>query len=183
MDTIHFETRVPLREVMRYNPTTIESEMTVARAAEIMCRDEVGSCIVLQNNLPIGIITEQDINCKVVAKDLRPGSVHVSSIMSTPLITIDADETVGDAAHIMVKHKVRRLPVVEEQKVVGIVTVRDLLSVANEINELMADLIEVNREQDVIMGVCDGCGSMSDDLKTVDGMMLCPSCREEVSLL
>jgi CBS domain-containing protein len=183
MDTIHFETRVPLREVMRYNPTTIECEMTVARAAEIMCRDEVGSCIVLQNNLPIGIITEQDINCKVVAKDLRPGSVHVSSIMSTPLITIDADETVGDAAHIMVKHKVRRLPVVEEQKVVGIVTVRDLLSVANEINELMADLIEVNREQDVIMGVCDGCGSMSDDLKTVDGMMLCPSCREEVSLL
>jgi signal-transduction protein with cAMP-binding, CBS, and nucleotidyltransferase domain len=168
---------------MRYNPTTIECEVTVARAAEIMCRDEVGSCIVLQNNLPIGIITEQDINCKVVAKDLKPGSVHVSSIMSTPLITIEADKTVGDAAHMMVKHKVRRLPVVEEQKVVGIVTVRDLLSVANEINELMADLIEVNREQDVIMGVCDGCGSMSDDLKTVDGMMLCPSCREEVSLL
>lgn len=167
---------------MRYRPTTIQIETTVSKAAEKMCRDEVGSCIVLQNNLPVGIITEQDINCKVVAKDLKPGEVHVSTVMSTPLITIEADETIDDAAHIMVKNKVRRLPVVENQKVIGIVTVRDILNVANEINEIMSDLIEINRDEEVIMGVCDECGAMSDDLKTVDGMMLCPSCREEEQL-
>lgn len=179
---MRFDTKVPLREVMRYNPTTIQIENTVSKAAEKMCRDEVGSCIVLQNNLPVGIITEQDINCKVVAKDLKPGEVYVSTVMSTPLITIEADETVDDAAHIMVKNKVRRLPVVESQKVIGIVTVRDILNVANEINEIMSDLIEINREEEVIMGVCDECGAMSDDLKTVDGMLLCPSCREEERL-
>jgi CBS domain-containing protein len=183
MDAMHLETRVPLREVMRYNPTTIEVEATVAHAAAIMCRDEVGSCIVLRNNLPIGIITEQDINCKVVAKDLKPGSVFVEDVMSTPLITIEADETVGDAAHMMVKNKVRRLPVMESQRVVGIVTVRDILTVANEINEVMSDLIDINREEDVIMGICDSCGSMSDDLKATDGMLLCPTCREEVRLI
>lgn len=178
-DTIHFETRVPLSEVMRYNPTTITAETTVARAAETMCRDEVGSCIVLQNNLPIGIITEQDINCKVVARDLKPGQVMVKQVMSTPLITIEEDKTVGDAAHMMVKHKVRRLPVVKDQKVVGIVTVRDLLTVSTEINELISDLVEINRVEDVIMGVCDGCGVMSDDLVTIDRMLLCQRCREE----
>lgn len=182
-ESMQFETRVPLRKVMRYNPTTIDHEASVAKAASAMCRDEVGSCIVLQNNLPIGIITEQDINCKVVAKDLRPSSVAVRQVMSTPLITIPVDRTVGDAAQMMVKHHVRRLPVVDGQKVVGIVTVRDILSVASEINEIMAELIVINREEIVEMGVCDRCHTMSDDLRRVDNLMLCPACREEDRLV
>lgn len=182
-DTIHFETRVPVREVMRSHPTTIDVGETVARAAQSMCRDEVGHCIVLQNNLPIGIVTEEDINCKVVAKDLKPSEVYVSEIMSTPLITIGAEKLVGDAAAMMVKNRVRRLPVVENQMVIGIVTVRDILTVAAEVNELLADLIEINREEEYAMGVCDRCGKMSDDLSRVDSLMLCPTCREEEQLL
>ena len=182
-DTIHFETRVPVREVMRSHPTTIDVGETVARAAQSMCRDEVGSCIVLQNNLPIGIVTEEDINCKVVAKDLKPSEVYVSEIMSTHLITIGAEKLVGDAAAMMVKNRVRRLPVVENQMVIGIVTVRDILTVAAEVNELLADLIEINREEEYAMGVCDRCGKMSDDLSRVDSLMLCPTCREEEQLL
>jgi len=104
----------------------------------------------------------------------------VNEIMSTPLITVSADKTVGDAAHKMVKHKVRRLPVVDAaNKVIGIVTVRDLLTVTNELNELLADLIEINREEIVEQGMCSRCSQMSDDLKRVDTLMLCSSCREE----
>ena len=103
--------------------------------------------------------------------------------MSTPLITVSADKTVGDAAHMMVKHKVRRLPVVDtNHKVIGIVTVRDLLTVSNELNELLADLIEINREEIVEVGMCQRCSQMSDDLKRVDNVMLCPRCREEENL-
>jgi signal-transduction protein with cAMP-binding, CBS, and nucleotidyltransferase domain len=182
-DTIHLETRIPIREVMRSHPTTIDVGETVARAAQTMCRDEVGSCIVLQNNLPIGIVTEEDINCKVVAKDLKPSDIHVSEIMSTPLITIGVDRLVGDASAMMVRHRVRRLPVVENQLVIGIVTVRDILTVASELNELLADLIEINREEEYAMGVCDRCGDMSDNLSRVDNLMLCPACQEEEQLL
>ncbi|NLA99593.1 MAG: CBS domain-containing protein [Methanomicrobiales archaeon] len=182
-DTIRFETRIPVREVMQSHPTTVDVGETVARAAQNMCRDEVGSCIVLQNNLPTGIVTEEDINCKIVAKDLKPSSVHVSEIMSTPLITIGAEKLVGDAAAMMVKHRVRRLPVVEDQTVIGIVTVRDILTVAAEVNELLADLIEINREEEYAMGVCDRCGNISDDLSRVDNLMLCTTCREEEQLL
>jgi predicted transcriptional regulator len=181
-DTIYVETRVPLKEVMRGNPTTIEAEATVAKAAARMCRDEVGSCIVLSGNIPIGIVTEQDMNCKVVAKDLKPSSIYVREIMSTPLITIESDMTVGEAAQMMVRHRVRRLPVVENGKVTGIVTVRDLLSVANELNEIMADLIVINREESYSMGICDRCGKMSDNLVSMDGTMLCNDCREEERL-
>lgn len=183
-DIIRFEVGVPIKEAMRYNPTTIGIEATVAKAAEKMCRDEVGSCIVLQNNLPKGIVTEEDINCKVVAKDRKPSDVRVSEIMSTPLITIDVDKTVGDATHMMVKNKVRRLPVVDGEKVVGLVTVRDILSISNEMNEIMSDLIKVNNSydeksinDDSSTGVCDSCGMMSDDLVLYDGRMLCSGCR------
>jgi signal-transduction protein with cAMP-binding, CBS, and nucleotidyltransferase domain len=165
---------------MRRNPTTIRFEESVARAAIAMCRDEVGSCIVLQDNLPVGIVTEEDINCKVVAKDKRPGMVSVHEVMSTPLITIGSEKTVRDAAHMMIRNRVRRLPVIdEEQKVIGIVTVRDILTVSTEINELMNDLIEINRTEEVEVGLCSRCGQMSDDLRRQDTTMLCPSCREE----
>jgi signal-transduction protein with cAMP-binding, CBS, and nucleotidyltransferase domain len=165
---------------MRSNATTIDHKESVAKAAMAMCRDEVGSCIVLENNLPAGIVTEQDINCKVVAKDRKPGSVRVNEVMSTPLITIGADKAVKDAAHMMITHRVRRLPVVnEEKKVIGIVTVRDILTVSTEINELMNDLVEINREDVVEVGMCNRCGQMSDDLRRIDNVMLCPSCREE----
>ena len=131
---IRFETQVPLREVMT-NPTSIGIEATVAEAAKAMCRAEVGSVIILKDNKPIGIVTEEDIACKVVAKDLKPSTVHVNKIMSTPLITVSADKTVGDAATMMVKNKVRRLPVIDaKNKVIGMVTVRDLLAVSNELN-------------------------------------------------
>jgi signal-transduction protein with cAMP-binding, CBS, and nucleotidyltransferase domain len=176
------ETRVPLREVMRPNPTTIDHNASVAKAASTMCHDEVGSCIVLQNNLPIGIITEQDINCKVVANDIKPSTVLVNAVMSTPLITVSVDKNVGDAAQMMVKHHVRRLPVVEGKKVVGMVTVRDLLSIASEINEIMQDLMSINRDDIVEMGICDRCNVMSDDLRRIDSLMLCPGCREEEKL-
>ncbi|HQP71332.1 MAG TPA: CBS domain-containing protein, partial [Methanoculleus sp.] len=83
-NAIRFETRIPLREVMQTHPTTIDVGETVARAAQTMCRAGVGSCIVLQNSLPTGIVTEEDINCKVVAKNLKPGEVRVSEVMSTP---------------------------------------------------------------------------------------------------
>src|SRR5512139_555059 len=179
-NAIRFETRVPLREVMNRRLTTIGLEATVAKAAKTMCQEEVGSVIIVGDSKPIGIVTEEDIACKVVAKDLKPSTVHVNKIMSTPLITVSADKTVGDAATMMVKNKVRRLPVIDaKNKVIGMVTVRDLLAVSNELNELLADLIEINREEIVEQGMCNRCSQMSDDLKRVDNMMLCSRCREE----
>jgi len=183
-DAMHLETRVQLKEMMRHNPTTIDFNATVAEAARAMCRADVGSVIVLENSLPIGIATEQDINCKVVAHDRRPGEVPVSDIMSTPLITIGAEKTVSEAAYQMVRHGVRRLPVVDENhQVIGIVTVRDLLTVANEINEIMNDLITINRVDDGYeSGLCDRCGLISSDLIRTDGQQLCSHCRTEEHL-
>ncbi len=87
---------------------------------------------------------------------------------------------VRDAAHMMIRNHVRRLPIVNDAKeVIGIVTVRDILTVSTELNDLMDDLIEINRIDEVEVGLCSRCGQMSDDLRRLDNIMLCPSCREE----
>jgi predicted transcriptional regulator len=179
-ESMTLETKVPVREIMRTNPKSIDYHATVADAARKMCsRDTSGSCIVLREHVAVGIVTEQDINCKVVAKDLKPSEVSVHEIMTAPLITLHADKTVEDAAHLMIKNRVRRLPIVNEKGVViGIVSVRDIVAVATEINEMMSELAMINR-QDEISGTCSRCGKMSDDLQCIDGSLICSSCLEE----
>lgn len=86
---------------------------------------------------------------------------------------------VSQAAKKMIAHKVRRLPVTNAKgAVTGIVTVRDLLGVTNEINEIMTELLVINRPDDKL-GMCAVCGAMSADLMPVDGHLVCPTCREQ----
>lgn len=170
---------IRLIEIMRPDPTLISIGSTTAEAAALMCRDDVGSCIITENGNPKGIVTEQDFNCKVMAKNLLPGSVRVEDVMSSPLITVGEEMPVSVAAKKMIEHKVRRLPVTNENgKVTGIVTVRDLLGVTNEINEIMTELLVINRQDDK-NGICGVCGAMSADLMPVDGVLVCPNCREQ----
>jgi signal-transduction protein with cAMP-binding, CBS, and nucleotidyltransferase domain len=180
-DSIQFETKVPVREIMRTNPKTIDYHATVEKAAQKMCsKDPSGSCIVLKENIAVGIVTEQDINCKVVARDLRPSEVHVNEIMTSPLITITTDKTVEEAAHLMIRNRVRRLPIVNDKGIViGIVSVRDIVAVNTEINELMSELIVINKAFEFSSGMCSRCGKMSDELVSADGSLICPDCLED----
>ncbi len=178
MGTEHFHINVPVKEIVKYKAATVSSDTRVDKVAEKMCKIGTGSCIVLQNNVPKGIVTEEDLTCKIVARNKKPSDVFVSEIMSTPLITIDADATVDEATHIMISRKVRRLPVVDKQKVIGLVTIREILPVTNELNEIMSELLKFKSGDDSnhTTGVCDSCGKMSDNLEAVDGVLLCQKC-------
>ena len=100
--------------------------------------------------------------------------------MTSPLITIHGDKTVEEAAHQMIKNRVRRLPIVNEKGIViGIVSVRDIVAVSTEINELMSELVVINQAKDLSSGMCSRCGRMSDDLKNIDGSFICSICMEE----
>lgn len=180
-DSMQLDMHLPIKEVMRSPVKTIDHMATVAEAASRMCRKEAsGSCIVLCDTIPLGIVTEQDINCKVVARDKKPGNVLVRDIMTTPLITLHGDKTIEDAARLMTQKRVRRLPLVDDYGIViGIVTVRDIVAVATTINELMENLIEINRSDEGQFGMCSKCGKMTDQLLNADNMLLCPSCYDE----
>jgi CBS domain-containing protein len=111
---------------MRTNIVIADEHVSVADASVSMSRKEEGFAIVLRMGKPFGIVTERDITWKVVGKGLDPKIVTVGEVMSNPLITIDPDADLMEAAKIMKKQKIRRLAVVREETLRGVITAADI---------------------------------------------------------
>ena len=92
-----------------------------------MTHKRIGSLLVSQNGVVVGIVTERDLVKKVVGLDQDPHQLAVRTIMSSPLIDIDINRTVHDASDLMAEKGIRHLPVTENRAIVGILSVRDLI--------------------------------------------------------
>ncbi len=169
---------------MSHNVLTALRSTNVAKAAKMMAEVDVGSVIVIEDKKPVGIITERDVLMKVVSGDVKPSTVRVGKIMSAPLITISPDKDIVEAARIMAKNKIRRIPVVEGGKLVGIITSSDITSISPELAEKMdhaepsAAQIERAQTNTLDESVCEVCGEVRTDLYEVNGMWVCENCRD-----
>ncbi len=180
------EVRIPVKEIMTRNVASVDIKSDVPKLAKKMLDLNVGSIIITDKNKPVGIVTERDIVRKIISKNLKPSDISIKYLMTTPLITIPVTEDVTDAMQKMVKMQIRRLPVVENAKLVGIVTDMDLIAISAEIGNIFSDLIRMHREkifsmeapQKILRGICEECGDNVDDLLLVNGKLLCESCRE-----
>jgi CBS domain-containing protein len=103
-----------VKNFMRSEIVTIDVEASAFEASKIMAEKGIGYLIALKKCQPIGIVTERDLVQKVMANKKDPSKVKVSEFMSTPLITIDPDASIGDAASTMAEKGIRRLPVVRD---------------------------------------------------------------------
>ena len=115
---------VKVESLMTKKALTIESHKTIFEAAQLMSQKEVGDLIVVENEIPVGIVTERDFVRRVIARGRDPNS-EVSDVMSKPLITISPDASINAAARKMMKKGIRRLPVIQNHKLVGIIVVSD----------------------------------------------------------
>lgn len=116
-----------IEKLMTTKIYSIGSEMNVRHAAEEMARNQIGSLLVTQEGNYIGIITEVDIIRKVVAKGIDPAATAVKTVMTSPLITIEADRSVLDANDLMEQKKIRHIGVTRNGKIIGMVSIRDFL--------------------------------------------------------
>ncbi|NLM42865.1 MAG: CBS domain-containing protein [Clostridiales bacterium] len=115
-----------IRELMTTDVRTIPSNATIKDAAEIMHNINVGSIPVVDNNNKlVGIVTDRDIVLRSVAKGQDP-NIKVSDVMSRDIKTISPDTDVHEAADLMAEKQIRRLPVVDNGNLVGIVSIGDL---------------------------------------------------------
>jgi len=176
---------IRIRDVMNRNPVIIKRKASVLDAVKEMVSERVGSIIVVENRKPIGILTESDIMKKIVAMEKNPAKVCVDEIMSSPTITISPDEKIENAVKIMGEKKIRRLPVVENGKLIGMVTERDimqfsplLLNIIEEWAEITKKRLEYKGKDKYISGKCEECGMLSRRLSYVNGRLLCESCCE-----
>lgn len=178
------ETEILIREAMTKNVATIPRDVSVNEAAKIMEKSNIGSVVVVEGKSPIGIVTERDITYRVVAFDKRPSTVKVSKIMSKPIKTIGPDTTLTEASKIMAKYNIRRLPVIEDKKLVGIITNKDIVVIAPGQIEILRELSRMRESvsggEDLEKGTCENCGDHGVRLYEVNGTFACDSCRDDM---
>ena len=172
---------------MNSNPVMINRKASVLDATKEMKSERVGSIIITENGKPIGVLTESDILRKIVAEEKDASKISVDEVMSSPPITIEPSAPIEEAVRIMGENKIRRLPVVENGKIVGMLTERDilqasplLLDIIEEWAEITKDRLEYRKKKRYYSGKCEECGMLSDRLIEVNGRLLCESCAESL---
>ena len=117
-------------EVMSKSILTLDKSTSLQEAAEHMKKLNVGCVIVTDSNNPIGIITERDFVTKIAAEG-RPLFTEIKEVMSSPLITIDPEETIWEASELMKEKLIHKLPVKKNDEIVGIITTTDIVKISS----------------------------------------------------
>lgn len=130
-----------VENVMVGDVITIDAEATVREAVELMNKNEIGCLIVVDGEgKPVGILTERDLLKRVLAKRKDPVRVKVKDVMSKPLVTGTPHMDIEAAARLMFKKKIKKLPVVENGNLVGLVTLTDMVRFQPEIISVLKKL-------------------------------------------
>jgi len=175
-------------DVMSARVVTIAPDMNVADAAKIMKKEDIGSIVIVQGGKPVGIMTREDITNRVAAADKQPSKVHVKDVMTSPLVTVSPDEDIVEAANRMSKYGYERMPVKSLNKLVGFISVRDILRVSPGLLELLrehfgAEQGQENEPEGTEAGECELCGNFSESLHKINDRWVCDTDREEASEL
>jgi CBS domain-containing protein len=190
MAEIGLRPRMLVKDVMSNPVITVDENASINHVAELMDKHELGCIIVTgKDGKPIGIITERDLVTRILAKNIKPESVRAKDVMTSPLITIEPDETINEAARKMNRLNIRRLGVTYKGQLVGLISSKDILSVMPELLETIQEKAMIEREHIAqaateegvsLAGYCDRCEGWSDNLKERDGEFICEDCRAEL---
>ena len=191
MSEIGLRTKMMVKDVMSSPVVTTDEEDPTNHVARLMEDNDLG-CVIVKNkdSKPIGIITERDLVIRVLAKNLKPDIVTAKEIMTAPLITIEPEASISDAARRMSRLDVRRLGVIYKGELVGIISSKDILGVMPELIEIIQEKTQIEGsegseqreevEEAPLSGYCDRCGVYSENLKDANGQNLCEDCRVEL---
>ena len=190
MSDIGLRTRMVVKDIMSSPVVTLDEDDPSNKVANLMDENDLG-CVIVTNKAgkPVGIITERDLVIRVLAKNLVPDTMKAKEIMTSPLVTIQPEATISEAARRMSRLDIRRLGVVFKGNLVGLISSRDILGVMPELIEIIqertriedaAQAGETETEEKPLSGYCDRCGVFSENLKDVNGQNLCEDCRIEL---
>jgi len=119
-----------VKDVMRKNVISIDASMTVKDAATMMADTDVGCVVITRGNAPIGILTERDFVKRIVSEE-KDLATPLADVMSFPLITVEPEDTVWEAAEVMKKNKIHKVPVADRGKLIGIITTTDIVQICS----------------------------------------------------
>jgi len=113
----------------------VDASATVAEAVGLMNREKIGSVMVIKNGQYVGIFTERDVLNRVISAKLNPEKTRVEKVMTSDFVSVQENSTLRETMHIMTNKRVRHLPVFEEEKLVGMISIGDVTRKLLEINQ------------------------------------------------
>lgn len=133
---------IKVREAMTPGVRSVSPTDSLREAAQAMREQDVGSLPVVEDGRVVGIITDRDIVVRAVAEGVDPRTATVGDVTSGDLVTVEPDEDLDDALKLMAQHRVRRLPVVKDGRLVGVVAQADVALEANDkdAGEMLAEI-------------------------------------------
>ena len=138
------QTKLPVSKFMIKNFKSISPNSTIEEAAKILYDDNITSLLVLDDSAFVGIITEQDLMSSTLVFGHKKNTM-VKDVMSASLVSVEPTSSIIDAANIMVEKKIHKLPVMENNKIVGLISATDLMVLFSVIKE--EDLVKIIRVQ------------------------------------
>ena len=179
-------TRILVRDIMNSPIISSSPDSNIKEIAEKMKNERIGSIVIFKDEEPVGIVTDWDIVTDGFSRDVPPSSIKTSEIMKK-LYTIEGEATITEAARMLRKHNIKRLGVVYKNRVVGIISSSDVISVTPELIDVISEKAalvrgEIGRPTGHISGYCDECGEWTDLLLYNDGTFTCEECRGESSI-
>jgi CBS domain-containing protein len=135
---------VIVRDVMAKNVKTVKTDDTVHAAVQKMNKFDIGSVIVTAGGRPVGIITETNILQRIVGPRMDPATVWAKDIMTAPLITIDPNADLAEAAKIMARNNINRLPVMDGDNLVGLLSSTDIVKANPTQLAILEELLRVS---------------------------------------
>jgi len=131
-----------VKDVMNKNVVVAESDVTIREASKVMSKYKIGSLVVMKKSAIVGMLTEGDI-MESVASDRDSDTTIVETVMSEKVFTVEPEQTIETAADIMVQNKIKKLPVVEDGQLKGILTASDIVVVEPKLIASVASLISM----------------------------------------
>lgn len=179
--------RMLVKDVMSSPVITVNEKEPVTKVAKLMGKHDLGCIIVTgKDGKPLGIITERDLVTRVLAKNRPRYKLAAKGVMTAPLVTIDPNETLSEAARRMSRLNVRRLGVIYKGELVGVISSKDILAITPELIEIIQEKAKIQGESATeevtypqMAGYCDLCGQWSDTLEEVEGSFICEDCKIE----
>ncbi len=171
---------------MTRKPIEVSGDISIMECAQKMKKHDVGSVLVKKNGKLIGILTEEDLVYKIVAEAKDAKKTKVKDVMIKRLITIEPDKDLYDALVKMSNNDVRRLPVLENNKLAGMLTMKDILKIQPQLFDIIAENIQLREENFKPItvsgeeGICQNCGKYTDKLIEHEGIMICSICKKEL---
>lgn len=173
---------VKVADIMKRSVVTIDPNLTLADVAKIMTNNRIGSVIVMNKTEPIGIVTDDDIVGEI-ARGRDPKKIRVKTLRKKMrFVTTSPEEDVLKVTKKMVKTGVKRVPVIKNGKLIGIVSDKEVLLMSPELVNVLSEKLKIRVDsvaspEKEISGICERCEAYADNLKNIGGRWLCEECR------